>query len=526
MRIERMSLTNFRSHRKTEFNLNRVNIFRAGHGGGKSSTALAIEYCLTGRNALTDARGAGSEALVTLGESQMAVALDLGDAVITRSRNRAGGQLLISGKGKSLAGKDAEAAIARNCGEPDVLSAVMNATRFCRMDKKVQRALLAGALASDPVEIEPEIVALLQPFVGTQFPVRKELSSAGEVDRWHKDIFDLRAGAKRDLKAMGDLAEPQIPRDCPSEKDVSGQLAHLEDQKAGFTAQRARNVKAVDEANASKRAMHQGRVDKLAAARKTVADMGSWCIETSEELAKLQKLSKRKPEADKLSTLITENKAKREGLRQEHAKLSAPMQTECPTCKRSYDNLPDHSARLGEIDKEAEELDVALWKLQGDLTKLPNFEDTQRRLERHQQAMPLVSVAEAVVKDLGEIAEPEYPAANTTELDAEIVDLSERIAKGREIEKEVVRYTEQRRQYDAAKERRGKLEQEIAKLERLVEYFSPKGPIASALIGGKLPSFVARINAVLLRFGFCCEIELEPYSIRVSTIPCPAKSKV
>ena len=78
----------------------------------------------------------------------------------------------------------------------------------------------------------------------------------------------------------------------------------------------------------------------------------------------------------------------------------------------------------------------------------------------------------------------------------------------------------------AAKERRGKLEQEIAKLERLVEYFSPKGPIASALIGGKLPSFVARINAVLLRFGFCCEIELEPYSIRVSTIPCPAKSKV
>ena len=44
MFIEKLELKNFRSHQRTNFQFERVNVIRGHHAVGKSSIALAIEF--------------------------------------------------------------------------------------------------------------------------------------------------------------------------------------------------------------------------------------------------------------------------------------------------------------------------------------------------------------------------------------------------------------------------------------------------------------------------------------------------
>lgn len=68
MKIQTLTLKNFRSHQETVLELDRFNFIRGPNGSGKSSIQMALEYLLTGRCEVTDAAGRGAEALIRSGE--------------------------------------------------------------------------------------------------------------------------------------------------------------------------------------------------------------------------------------------------------------------------------------------------------------------------------------------------------------------------------------------------------------------------------------------------------------------------
>ena len=54
LKINSLSIENFRSHKKTEINLDRINFFAGGNNAGKTSILAAIEWVLTGHCLWTD----------------------------------------------------------------------------------------------------------------------------------------------------------------------------------------------------------------------------------------------------------------------------------------------------------------------------------------------------------------------------------------------------------------------------------------------------------------------------------------
>ncbi|HQD77163.1 MAG TPA: AAA family ATPase, partial [Bacillota bacterium] len=86
MKINRLIIENFRNHKKTEINMERINFFAGHNNAGKTSILAAIEWALTGRCIWTDKAGRGAADLVRQGEKQAAVALDVeGLGVVVRS---------------------------------------------------------------------------------------------------------------------------------------------------------------------------------------------------------------------------------------------------------------------------------------------------------------------------------------------------------------------------------------------------------------------------------------------------------
>lgn len=513
MKFTSIKLTNVRSHKATTLNCERITIVRGANGAGKTTVGEAIKYALLGKCALTAENGAGAEDMITVGAKDMRIRLDALQFAVDAHRTRSGLTQSVHSE-RSRQGPEAKAWIAANIAAPDVLAAVLDSGRFIDMADKDQKALLAGALASDPVAIEEKIIPLLG-LIGKDG--WKELSSASQVDVLYDAAFKARAEAKKTLKTFGELTEPTLPEGCPTLEMVTDGLQAIESKRSALVAQRTRCLLAVQETNNKKRAAYVEKKNKLDAAKRTVEEMGDWVIDTGEEIDKLRRTRTDRGIAERLDSLIAENKVKAETLRTERARLTAPVQTECPACNRPYDNvIPDHSKRLAEIATEMQVLADSLTRAQEDRRKLPDYEAIARKLENHQTASPKVAAAETIIKDLGAIAEPENVPANTAELDTEIEALGARLTKGREIKDEVVRYDEQVKQFTAAKARRADLETEIGELETLVAYFSDKGPLKAKLIGGKFPGFVSRVNGVLGRFSFFCDVSLDPYTIGVA----------
>src|SRR5882672_6303542 len=129
--IRKLTLENFRSHKRSEIELDRLTVIRGPHGAGKTSVLLALQLLLTGKCETTDEAGRGAESLIRDGAKELRIAAHQsfdGSAeetgTITRNRNRAGGGLLIQPPdflSSDLIGKEAEAWLAEHIGAPAIL---------------------------------------------------------------------------------------------------------------------------------------------------------------------------------------------------------------------------------------------------------------------------------------------------------------------------------------------------------------------------------------------------------------------
>jgi exonuclease SbcC len=140
--INSISIENFRSHKKTELNLDRINFFAGGNNAGKTSILAAVEWALTGRCMWTDKAGRGAADLVRQGEKYAAVALDVeGLGAVIRSLPP---HCLQAGKTSGV--NEGQAAIHNylSTGE-DRMRVALNAGAFMAMSQSEQKAFLFNA---------------------------------------------------------------------------------------------------------------------------------------------------------------------------------------------------------------------------------------------------------------------------------------------------------------------------------------------------------------------------------------------
>jgi DNA repair exonuclease SbcCD ATPase subunit len=589
MFIKKLHLKNFRSHRDTAFDLSRLVVIRGLNGSGKSSIQMAIEYALTNRNAVTDARGAGAEELITLGAKELGVQLKLdGGAIVTRVRQRSGGSLIVGDGKQGFSGKVAEQWVEQYIAPLPILSAVLNSSHFIEMSQKEQAALLAGALAAEPIPVDPAIMKL-EKSIGCDF--HEEIRDAAAVDSRYKFHYDKRTETNRDLKSLGEIAPPDIPADAPPLEKVRARIAELQTKRDASVSKRAHLF---SDADSKRREYEKAQQDieelganilttdelkaiehcesdqiKAAALDKEIATLEGKLTPLRERLAKLEKNGSALP-ADQVEKLKAEVGGRTvESIGEALATIAGTVMAldaaakrsrsilkqinesnagECPTCaqaiseehaaqlehdanlnegmiaekeelrkqlvtlQESARKLAAHNAASGEgepLRAEIAKFEVSLAAKKESREKLGDPDQAVERLKAHRKAQIDCTKAEKLV------AAGAPPEPDTSKLDEEIGALDARIAKGNSISDQVSKFAGAQEQYEKQLGRQKALQQQLEVLEKLIEYFGPKGSLKAKLVGGRLPAFRDRINEVLRRFGFACHFELEPYSIHV-----------
>lgn len=504
MYIRTLKLQSLRSHAETVLHLAPLTVIRGEHGAGKTSVLHAFELGLTNRCDLTDAAGrGGAAALIREGAKEMGVSLDIvinGATMLAQvSRTATGGSWIVG----SASGKRAAEVIEKNIAPLPVLTAVLNASRIIRMEPNEQRTLLARALASEPVKLDPN--SLLD---GVCDGYVREV---GDIDRLHKHFYDLRADANRDLKALGEAAKPERPEDVPeaSIEDVKAQMAKIQTDLSGKQRERGRVV-----------TEYETRSATFLAAETQKGQFEAEYL-TNKQVAEFRKIVQNTSEAAKLDKKIADAQTGVLAGREQIALLDRKLANQQEFCQSCGQKLADVDTVKADIQKEIEALAAKVRDAEDDLKKLQarraelgDPAHAQAKLDAHANAARFVLEAEKVLKQ----GAPQAP--DTAAIDEEIATLEKRAATGRDVLQRVVEYEAQLKLYNERVERKGAMAKKANGYEQMVEYFGPKSPLRAQLIAGKQEEFGYRINSVLEEFGFDCgfDFDAELFEIRVTRI--------
>jgi DNA repair exonuclease SbcCD ATPase subunit len=558
MRIENLTLKNFRSHHDTKIAFDRFTFITGPNAVGKTSIAAAIAFLLTGKCQFTDERGAQAEDLIRIGAREFYVSGQIGKTLIERTKGAKSHVLDVGGKSGPLMAMQEK--IYEGLGvTPDVLSAVLNSSRFLSMDEKGQKQLLAQVLASEKIIATQSIVQDAKAIDHVAFAVwTGELGSISEIDSGYKRFYDARTETNRDIKALGVVEAPEIPDDAPDYKATWKRLDDLRSELTRLTSERARSDERYQSVLRS-----VGEKRESLTKRKTEAEKRKL---TTDEAETFQKVADRKEKAEALrarekevrtqitAMLNAENTARMikiataEGnvasAKAKVAETKAVIKTieaigaDCPTCHRELaakdkakivSALKSELAMLENVLKAATgELDEfrgilvppstpEMGKLQADLSKITaqilSVGDYAAAEERVKADRLAVIEASKIDRELREVTDPAIP--DTSELAGKIDELNTRIGKGEEVLAQVGELQRLRDSYDQWKGKKAALEAKLEVLARLIEFFGPNG-IKATLIGDKIAPFTIAVNRSLNQFGYVANFTLEPYSFNVA----------
>lgn len=494
MQFSNLKLTNFRSHRSTEFALDRLNIIRGLNGAGKSSVAMALEFLMTGVCEITDKAGRGADTLISIGAKEFSVCGSLTSTTITRTRNHASSNLIISDGKKTLSGKVADEVLQNDIAAKPVLSAALNANRFLELSTNEQRDLLADALAAEPVAIPSNILKLFSVAIGHYGSTT--ITDLAQIDALYKTVYEHRTAINRELKALGSLNIPTAPEDMPTLDEVREKIRLLDIERDDLLRKIAKKNETYDIA---KRDYDKALADKVAAEKDLLTD---------DQLEAYQKVARNASRAAKVVAAVEEAQRIVKGMQVQILKLKAAP-TECPTCHRPYED-DGSSQAIEQMEAEYQQAEQQLREKQEELRKLGDPIHATAMLEAHKAASAKLLSAQAVIST-------GLPTkGNTAELDMQLAEVTARIAREHGVKEHIIRYDTERKSYEQQQSKRSELEKKLIAIEELISAFGPNSALRTQLVGDKLPAFVARINEVLERFGFCCVFSLNPYNLLVS----------
>lgn len=494
MKIQRLVLKNFRSHQETVLELDRFNFIRGPNGCGKSSIQMALEYLFTGRCELTDGAGRGAEALIRLGEKELEVSavLDSGETIC---RKRTPRSQVVEINGKRVPVDAAETFLTEQFGSDDVLSAVLNADRFVKMPEAEQQRFLAQLVEAGKIEIPKEIADGLLA-ISEEPP---SLARVADVEAAHKRFYDLRTETNRDLKALGHVEKLDVPSGVPTVQEVRTKLEDLRQQKERLIAQKAETDAGWQNAQA-----------RLKQVQTEIEEVLTTVLSPREEQEFVQCESQR-ARAERLRHKLTELTADQQIVEKTLATIQG-LNDKCPTCGQAI----SAAAKA----KESETLRGRLADLEGliqgaheELNDCGDSETARSRLEAHRKALARRT---KLLEDLSKLQAAQKP--HSADIESRMTILAERINKGERVLEKAQQYQSARENWEAHVKEKSGLETRVGVLDRVVEFFGPRGAMMAQGCG-RIGSFAESLNTHLAAFGYACHFTLDPFEIRVISSP-------
>lgn len=539
MRINKLAIQNFRNHRNTAIELDKLNIFVGRNNSGKSSILAAIEYALTGRNLWTDRAGRGANELITRAEKECQVGLELaGLGGVVRAMPP---HTLTAGKSRNI--QEGQVTIYNHLGaDEQLVQLVLNASGFIGMSPAEQKAFLF-ALCGISCTAEEIATATVQYLRGTGATDEQAQETAARVkallpggfggdpailEGMEKRAREQRRENKKDLErtraALAEMELPNLPDglDLEDKETVERQLAELEREKNELLkAHGARRAAQENLARCQERVnrlvaelerlyKEKSRLERETAGRdrdglaqeldqvKVQAEQAAnTANEYDRELAALQAADRtrravveklrafdgRCPLAPELIACRMSGGEVQELINQlelENAAAAEKVDQLRAGIRKVQDQKRELQHRAGAIEKTLAELDTARIALHGLDEAIAR---TQRELDNTWQE---VSTWEEALQKGG--ADPE-----------EIDRLQGRIDQGREILRRLELAEHGHQQARQLQQDLKTLEAELAVTERMVKALGPDG-IRKTLLGDRIAGLTKEINTLLAAF--------------------------
>jgi DNA repair exonuclease SbcCD ATPase subunit len=247
LKINRLTIENFRNHKRTEITLDKINFFVGGNNAGKTSILAAIEWALTGRCMWTDRAGRGAADLVRQGEKIACAVLEVdGLGAVIRSLPPHTLQA-----GRTAGVNEGQAAIQNFLdADEERLKVALNASAFMAMSPAEQRTMLftAYGLAWTTEKVAAELATWL---ISNKHRDDDVLRLAKRASGYYPagitcgpEIFDaMEKRAKeerREVKKDKQRAEAALVEiaDTPGQAPVSGQADELKVRLIELSRQR------------------------------------------------------------------------------------------------------------------------------------------------------------------------------------------------------------------------------------------------------------------------------------------------
>lgn len=529
MKIERISLVNFRNHADTHIDLDRLTVICGPNAAGKSSLRQAAEVALTGRCEATDRGGKGLGDLLRVGEKKGSTSLFIqGLGEVVRTISPSGSSLQVADWSGSL--KVQQELLYRELStDADQLAALFNVGYFLDLPPKQQREMIfAVAGITLPAGEFMGLVNTAGEQAGMNLldALREEIQlpehiSPGWLEAAYKQLYGARKEAKKDrdalaarLEGMGEAVE--LPEGVTLE-DLPGmrkQLDALEKKRDEIQAKLAkaesirerreilnRKIKDIESDLEGIREARGGGEDLDAEALRDELEKVGVGLSASNAkshelkgeikgidaaLPKLEKADDRCPLAPELvkckmtkadrAKLINELKARRDSLAEEHGKEQ----------KRALE--------LGAERKEISEKLKAATAAEGNAK---NIEDLEARLADAQAELKGLKMPKGMTK-------------STEQLD----ELSTRIHNGNGMIAQVELMAENEAKQKGERERLENAALRVEALEHLVDLFGPGTEgIRAKLLGETLGWLQERVTTNLYQLtggNYVAEIRLEP----------------
>lgn len=301
-------------------------------------------------------------------------------------------------------------------GSIDVLSAVLNASRFIELSEAEQKRFLVQVVDAGKVDVPDEISDSLRAI--KEEPPR--LTTVGDVEAAYRRFYDLRTEVSRTLKTLGQMERPDIPSDLPSVEEVKKKLEALRQQKERLVAQKA-------DAAASRESA-QARLKQVQA---EIEEVSSEVLRPSQEQELLQ-IESQRDHAEKLRQELTDLIAEQKAVETSLA-AAQELKGTCPRCRQP---IPEE-VKTREIETPRErfaELEGLIQGTKEELSEYAEIGTASSRLEGHRRALARRAKLDEEQSKLQKVERP-----NGGDLERRMTILAERMNNGERVLEKVHR---------------------------------------------------------------------------------------
>lgn len=525
MHLKSITIEGALSHKSTKLELAPLTSIRGSNGSGKSTVRNCFNALVTGRTDFTNEKGQFLEQIIRFGEDKCVITSEVVEDGETRILRAS----ITEKSGRTPTCKKADDA---GYTGTDYLAALA-------MKRDILRVLIDGSWFFNPLRSEADqkelLASIILPatveFDAWVWPALEEVGLAKQINRDQKP-FDLindigapntglaykeRTAVNRYLK---DWREPEKPAaQTVSVADIRQRLKDRQDKRTETAVKRQSLIGDWEKQKSAGEKAGQ-RVESLEKKMESEQwkreDAGKGLLSAA-AVKEHKRIAGEAERAKKIDAEVLTVRAELAGQRKTLNTFTDAVDAgNCPTCLRE---LTDDAvlAISDPIAAKIQELTERERELMKQRQAMGDVEAAQKNLDAHAVAERQVALIDEhiaeVAKDLAEAekgASAEMPAQpDTTAIDAELADFDRRIEMGNTALQDAIRAESGIETHKKAMEAKVVLDKKKSTLEKLLDYFGPKG-VSAKLLDESVAPFESSMNKVLVGWGFECRLQFDP----------------